>query len=769
PYADGAPRTMGGEFSDASEDIDFESMRGQITDIIEDAGLTADDAVMADSEWLISQHIPLTGDNIKYLEQLRDLSYSLKDGSYDWDELIDSMSKAISGGHRPQDAYMITARRKLEETRLAMTTEASRSMLKQGIEIDTKPLEALVESLKAQERMYYGGMFGNRGIGANYGNLEAFSRATEVFEDLKKQPACVLAQSHMDNTVEEIYEAGRQLQAAFEEADEKYEELQTAPRADMGDAIQKAFRNVDDILTDLDLDTTDANRRAVRILAYNQTALSEENIVKVKAMDEEMQRAFKNMTPAVTLGMIRKGINPLDLTVEELNDAAEQVRSEIGHDEQERFSKYLYKLEQNHEITEQERESYIGIYRLITQVERTDGAAIGSLMNQGSQLTMRNLLTAMRSTKKAGTMDYKVDDNFEGAESTAKGPRIDEQIEAGFQQNCIKDILDNITPAKIANLADTWEEMTPEQLAEALKNMEAAEEEQQAETEYAKTQLAEYREVLQSSSDVYAYLERYDISNSMANILAASTMLRKPNQMMDRLWREDGLSESSAELISQMKEKVMEELGESLKNPEELADAMEDLADVAEHVMDTMIVEDPSVRRLDVRELRQMAAQFTMCGQMAHEECYMLPIQTGNSVTGVTLKVVRGKEEKGLVDILFESHHMGKVAASFKASENGISGMIATDDEETRRLLAANLYDIGGRMQSDPENPEAVDLKVAHVPDLSLQHYAMSSIRQEEKMKNMGQLAEDRDNKVQTTRLYSIAEGFIQTIKQLID
>ena len=45
----------------------------------------------------------------------------------------------------------------------------------------------------------------------------------------------------------------------------------TAPRSDMGDSIKKAFSNVDDILQDLQLDTSETNRRAVRILAYNNT------------------------------------------------------------------------------------------------------------------------------------------------------------------------------------------------------------------------------------------------------------------------------------------------------------------------------------------------------------------------------------------------------------------------------------------------------------------------------------------------------------------
>ena len=37
------------------------------------------------------------------------------------------------------------------------------------------------------------------------------------------------------------------MKSALEKAGVQYETLMTAPRTDMGDSIQKAFRNVDDI------------------------------------------------------------------------------------------------------------------------------------------------------------------------------------------------------------------------------------------------------------------------------------------------------------------------------------------------------------------------------------------------------------------------------------------------------------------------------------------------------------------------------------------
>lgn len=747
----------------------YAKLEPQIAAIIEEAGLEVNEETMADGKWLLSHQIPLTGENLVYLGQLKELSSQLEENTYDWNTLVDSMAKAITDGKRPEDGFMITARRKLEETRLAMTLEAGRIMEKLGIQADTEELKALVEDLKEQEKQYYRELLTGGGVDATDENVDTFARTMDVFADLKTAPAYVIGQADTSSTVEEIHDAGETLRSDFARANERYEPLMTAPRSDMGDSIQKAFGNVDDILKDLNLETSESNRRAVRILAYNEMPITEENISSVKALDESMQRSFRNMTPAVTLEMIRRGENPLDMTLEELNHTAEMIRQETGNEEEERFSKYLYKLEQNQQISEEERSSYIGIYRLIAQVEKTDGAAIGALMNQGRDITMRNLLTAMRSTRKSG-MDYSVDDEFDGVEKTAKGPRIDEQIQAGFQQNCIKDILDHISPEKLNRLgSENWEDMTPEQLAEALEQMDTEAQESAVEDRYIQEQMAEYRQVLDSSGDIYAYLQRYDMVNSMANVLVVSDLLRRPNQMMDRLWKQGAPSLEASDMLEALKQQVLEKFGESLENPEELADAQETLADVAEHVMDTMIIEDPDVRSLDVRELRQMTSQFRLCAEKAKEESYMVPIQTGDSVTGVSLKIVRGKKEKGLVDVLFDSPKVGKVAASFQAKDQGIVGMIAVDKEAGKQLLEENLDLFTSALKSGSGEQEIVDIHITMASDLSLEHYEMAGLRREERLAEKGELAEDRSNTVQTTRLYHIAEGFIKSIQTLLN
>lgn len=97
--------------------------------------------------------------------------------------------------------------------------------------------------------------------------------------------------------------------------------------------------------------------------------------------------------------------------------------------------------------------------------------------------------------------------------------------------------------------------------------------------------------------------------------------------------------------------------------------------------------------------------------------------------------------------------------------------MIAAGDEETRKLLADHLGLLASAMQDTAEGPEAVDINVAFVPDLSLERSEMAGLQREAKMRDAGELAEDgtERNPVQTARLYHIAESFIQSVQELLN
>lgn len=661
---------------------------------------------------------------------------------------------------------LLTARRQLEEARLAMTVQANYTLLKKGIQLDTEPLTKLVEELKQSENEYYERLLTVQGIDASEENVKLFKETTETVGDLKSVPAYVLGMPEAGESIELVHKSGATLRDTFEQANERYETLMTAPRADLGDSIQKAFRNVDDILTDLELETSEENRRAVRILGYNQLEITPEAVTEIKAADEEVQRAFRNLTPATVTEMIRRGINPLDMNFESLNDLAEQIAEETGDQDNKGFGEFLWKLERSEGISSEERASYIGTYRLIHQVEQSDGAAVGALVHQGAEITMRNLMMAVRSEHRSGKMDYTVDESFGGTESTGyQGTSITDQIESSYQNNCLKDVMDTLTPERLRTVMELnpeWENMTPEQLKQALA--EADTDDAALDYEYAKEQLAELSESAKVTQDIYNVLQKYDIPNTMSNIMAMEALVKNRNGMFRQIFGSsvEADEEVGADDLENAKEAVLERFGKAIASPEEIAEAQEMLAEVAENVMKGMLSGD-EVTSLDVREMRLLSAQLSVSSMLAKDEQYAVPVQTESGVVNVSLKIVRGADRKGIVDVMMETELRGRIAATFQAKEEGVKGFVAAENEETRELLAAQQTALGEAIGDEG----GIELHYAHISDLDLNHFSMGTFGVDAKEAAPAD-QETEEYQVQTTRLYHIAESFIRQLREIL-
>ena len=180
-------------------------------------------------------------------------------------------------------------------------------------------------------------------------------------------------------------------------------------------------------------------------------------------------------------------------------------------------------------------------------------------------------------------------------------------------------------------------------------------------------------------------LEHFDIPNTVTNVLAAQQYMQNRNDAFRKLFgsydNTDSITEDDLEAI---KEEILERFGEAVKTPKEMAEAQETLAEVAEHTLDNMIMIDDNVSSVDIKAMRLVNAQMSIFAERAKEENYAIPVLVNGEVTNVELKIVRGTKKKGMVDIMMDINRMGKVAAKFEAKEKGISGLIASDQKDTR-------------------------------------------------------------------------------------
>ncbi len=782
-------------------------MRSQVEGVIAEAGLTFSEELMDEASTLIENEIPLTAENITYFDRLKNEPLRLEE-----DQLFCAIDDAIAEGQKPGDAYLlpdyslhdkaralyekvqsmtadpsdVTATRRLNEVRLMMTFEAGYTLLKNNIDVDTSDLGKLVEDLKTIEKQL-----------SDQSKIES---TLSVVTETAGMPVSALGEFFErvdDVTLSMIYETGAQaksrLEAAGEEASPKetapevsdyerkyiqaagrYETMATEVRKDLGDSIKKAFRNVDDILTDLGLETDDSNRRAVRILGYNNQQIDAESVTRMKYADQRVTQTLSSLTPGVVTELIKRGENPLDMGLKELNSTIDDIRQQVpGISDTEKFSEFLWKMDHTDGMTPEQRESFIGVYRLIHQVERTDGAVIGQLMAAGMEPTLRNMMTAVRTRKNEGR-EYTVDDDFGGIEAVDVGKlSITEQIEAGFMYSRLKDAGNEMTPNLMMQFdsEDTYMNMDPDKFAQVLENMDKSADEK-LDADYAKEQVKILQEAVASEERIYRMLSEMDEPLTPANLEAWSMYMADKNSVfknMNKAMKEregKAFSRITSDLdiddpegaLSDVMADIIEAFGEAAKTPEEMAEAQEKLAETVENVMRDMLIEKET-GHIDLRGMRITTKQLTMLGHAAKKtEQYAVPIMVADELGNMNLKIVRGEdEEKGCVDIGLDMDSIGSVSGRFKLDGDALDGNIRVSSQSVRDLLSDNLRTLGDRLSEACGLPVGLSVGVDESVDADAQFSDRPDFETTSERRS-----------IQTKKLYALARAFIQGFGEIV-
>lgn len=547
--------------------------------------------------------------------------------------------------------------RKLQEIRLSMTVEAAARLVGSDINIDTRELSQVVARLRELEQDAIAESLHRNGVSATAENISLIAEMSEKIGSLAQSPASVIAAPlrGYDFTVNRLSDVAKedvnkQTEASFEQVKRSYEAVGTKVRADMGDSITKAFRNVDDILQDMNLPVNYENQRAVRILGYNQMEITAKSIEEVCNYDRQVNELIEGFYPEAVMGMIKDGINPLDVPIEELNDVIRKRNYNQGVSEAENFAVYLRDMESKGDISPSERESYIGIYRAMTRLARSGDREAGWLYGNGSRLTVRNLITAMRSRKAAG-MDINIDDSFGMLESTGEGGRkIDEQIESAFavSEEDIRAINDEaaIAFAKQENVALTMVN------ARAIQTM------------------------LNRNGGIYEL---------------ASEILMK--MKFEAHTKEAAIDEETENMTDSMTETepdieiIPENILDSLLGSEEMALKYEDLRNQLIEAMYGAAAQG-TITSVDISAIKTVAAGYNILSGMARNERYQIPVRNGEGISVMNLTIRHEAQEKGNIEISFVSERAGRVTADIRLTkENTLTGSVTSDSSEGNEML----------------------------------------------------------------------------------
>ncbi|SFN74711.1 hypothetical protein SAMN04487831_103142 [Pseudobutyrivibrio sp. UC1225] len=732
---------------------------------------------------MLKQDVPVTKEHLEYMVQLDQYEKPSEEN------IVSAISDILAEGKDPSEAYLIegyslmdqakktfeevmgmdvndlasvTAQRQLTEIQLTMTVEATFTMMKNGIDVNTNDLSDLLDKLKLQETNLLKILMKAETGEKTDSNVNLFKEVMNEMAEIQSAP--VAAFGRFSNigmeTFSYVHEVSVSVTAEYSRMEMTYEAVGTEVRKDLGDSINKAFQNVDDILADLDIEVTESSQKAVRILAYNQMEITAESVTNMKAQTELVGRTFKSMTPAVVSEMIKRGNNPLDMTMNDLKNMAENIKAEMGStSDEESYAKFLWKAEHNSEISAEEREAYVGVYRLLHQVEKSDGAAIGALISQGTDVTLRNLMTAVRSSKHTGK-DYEINDKF-GAldEMVVRDLSITEQIEKVFLTNRCRDAKEAMTPAKMHILGeDIILNMNPDEFAQAMEAGTTTSEqlEEKAYNQYVTAQL---KEAFESSEEVESVLQQYNLPTTANMITAVQALMQKGSSLSKDLYgRAAKLQENQDMDIEDLINLAYQRFDEACHSPEAMKEAEEVLGDLAERVMKSM-EEMEDIKSIDLDNMKLIIQQTKAIQQMADTgETYRIPIAIDGEVGDMNLRIVRGQQETGLVKMAVYLQQTSTVSTTFRYEAGKVKASVECATAETRERLASQADKLSEYMQEQTGFSFTFSFtREAGISVNDIYNWQLGNFQE----------VENRDNEIQTEALYSIARSYLNVIGEM--
>lgn len=801
PYVSGAVTYDGHQpVEDVKSEEAWQELLPQVEKIVAEAGMEANPDVMEQAKWLFLHELPVTAGALQQYQQLQNVKEA-----YDPQEIMERVVERLALGEdlegtslvpaefteeqksidvflaevdtqlqeitvqtgtdpseKQKDLQLIAKRRQLEEVRLKMTADVAGRLADKGINLDVDQIEQVVKGLKELEEEAYKNLLQESGAAGEAEEIALLRETENAVAALREVPDYILGMTlerRSEITFGELRTEGEALKKRLEQAGEAYETLMTRPDRELGDSIQKAFQNVPDILEDLGMDATEGNVRAVKILAYNHIAINEENIYRVKEYDAQVNHLIKEMHPAAVVEMIKRNINPLEQTIEELDQTVQDIKEDIGVTEDEKYSKFLYQLEQRQGISPEDRTTFINIYKLLNNIQKMSGAAVGYVMQTDREMNLENLMTAVRTLRNGG-VEEQVGESAEPQEIKYSRSMLLSQVQEAFTkekepkerfyEQVVDQLAEELSPSGLERLqtamtgeGQAFTELYQQDLERVLEQYQAAKqqvEEDREEADYEEEMLKNFRQVADNSDRMIAYLNGNNLPVTMENLVAAGQMQEFYGDLLEQS------KKTPKEQQERLKECV-EALQEGMDSAEEMQESYEALGTQVEQIMEERFG-DSQITSMELEKLRILSNQAGLLRQLASRQDYEIPVLEGSQLTQLHVTILNGSKDAGKAKIQMEHTVYGKIAAEFTLQEGAVQGVVLTESKKAAEDLQKEQEDFEERI-------------TAQGMELGRMTYGIQK-------KGMDAYANTDDTVQQDTRnLYQIAKAFVQHVSHM--
>ena len=190
---------------------------------------------------------------------------------------------------------------------------------------------------------------------------------------------------------------------------DKYLENETPVEKRFGESIRTVEPQIEKLLGSLGMEITEVNVQAAKALIANNIEVTQENMHHVQGIMLKVNTFMEEMTPYQAAVLIKEGLNPYNATVDSILDWVSTSQVEVLKGS---VAEAIVALEDKGQINEEQKETMLGLYRILQGVSKNREEIVGYLYKNDLPLTIEKLQEATRYIGKKSVIEAKIDEKF---------------------------------------------------------------------------------------------------------------------------------------------------------------------------------------------------------------------------------------------------------------------------------------------------------------------------------------------------------------------
>lgn len=608
-----------------------------------------------------------------------------------------------------------TFKRQINEIRLKMTYEVALKLNKQGIEIDTAPLQKVVDALRQEESLIYDKVL--KAINGDTGQLPKLAKVMDT---------ALLVKSNSLQAVENL----QKLDLSFnletlgknvsENAGQAYEQARTEVRGDLGDRFSRIREQIPALLQELDIEASDMNIKAAGALIRNQIEVSQDAIDETVMLMKKLDHATDRLHPLIAAKLLNEGKDPLTMHIDELNAYMDEFADNYGLTTREKVASIMSKLDTKGTFTEEERKGVVAMYRMLHAIDKNEGRAASMLMKEGLEPTLENLLHASRHLP--GNRDTQVNLSIDHQTGELQDRIVSDKNIRGALQSSRMDIESN--KERVLNLQQEDLEISKENLIKHYHQEEAIKEQVR--------DMVQNHGQQQNAVKVFESIDGENMSTLVANNIEPT--IKNLKSLKGVVPEEVDISDSLDQLDSALHQAIYEEVSGNRtallqgKSPDAMLD---DLKNLSEELQEQVIIQGTGQGSHILQQLDQIGHTISLQQQLHSnkEGLYQLPITVGNEITQLNIFLVNDihpQSKEGITGaISLKTTHLGKVKGSMHIQDRDVSIQLEVQEQVGAETLASYNQEIKDLLSDLGYTLNEFTVKGREIPIRSSMHPTM--------------------------------------------